>query len=1136
MTPADYELVAQLGAGLDGVSFRARRLSDDRAVEFRTLAAARADEAHWSRLAQRLRLARLLDRPGARRVLDLDLDADPPWLAVEFADGQPLTRALEGRLPLPAAEGLALASYLAGVLHEAHRLGLAHGALGPDTVLVTAHPPLLVDFTGAATRENQSRLSPSCMGQFADDIAALGAVAAWLLSGRAVEPGKDVPDAVPPAARGVLANMLSLHPDDRPGPAEVEARLAEALRACVAENDLATTRLADLAAAGPATERPPDQLGRFRLDKKLGAGGMGEVWRAIDTSDGRVVAVKTLLPEHTRNPTMLKRFQKEARLLAEVNNPYVTNLLEVNEDGGVHYLVVEYVAGRSAAALLEGKGAVEEGLALAIAADVCQALVIAHERGVVHRDIKPDNILLISSDGDGQVAKLSDFGLARHVVESESLHLTRTGAVVGTPLYLAPEQCRSDPVDARSDVYSLGATLFHLLAGKPPYTGDGPLAVMQQHLQAPIPSLKSVNAALSDGVCRLVERAMAKEPAHRSTDAAELLAEIDRVRRGEPARMEVHPRLPVADPARVLHYDFSWELESSPAELWPHVTNTERLNRAIQMSPPQWSAQPDSEGKVRRRGHLSKAGLEIDWEEHPFEWVEGRRFGVLREYSAGPFRWLVSMIDLAPRPGGGTALTHRLRLEPTGVLGRAIGAVQVGFQTRRSLGRVYRRIDVVARGRAGAFADPFEEAASLTPTQQRRLDDGLDRLARHGIDPAVVERLGTFLATAPPQDVARVRPLALARRLGLDGDAVVAACLHAAREGLLVLLWDLLCPICRIPSEVKDTLKALRDHGRCEACNADYELDFGRSVELIFRADPTIRDAELGVYCVGGPAHSPHVVAQIRVAAGERVELELSLTAGAYRLRGPQLPVALDLCVEPGPHPTRWEVDLGRMADRGTTFLRPGGQVLGLANSHDKELVVRLERAAQRDDALTAARASALALFRELFPGEVLSPGRLVSIATVTLAQTALTGLRGLAESEGEARAFARLHDHLRDVETAARQHGGALVKAVGDGALLAFPDPARALRAALALEPDPARKLALHRGPALAATINDQLDYFGATVRELEEILEMAKDGERLVSQPVMDDPAVSALLRAGRVAPELRRAGRLAVHAVAP
>src|SRR5262249_54109278 len=157
--------------------------------------------------------------------------------------------------------------------------------------------------------------------------------------------------------------------------------------------------------------------------------------------------------------------------------------------------------------------------------------------------------------------------------------------------------------------------------------------------------------------------------------------------------------------------------------------------------------------------------------------------------------------------------------------------------------------------------------------------------------------------------------------------------------------------------------------------------------------------------------HSPHVVAQVRVAAGERVELGLDLAAGAYRVRGPQLPAACDLDVAPGATATRLEFNLGRMP-AGKASLRPGRAELVLTNPTGGELIARVERTAARDDALTAARASSLALFRELFPGEVLSPGQLVSVATVTLLVTELVGPASLYESLGDARAFGLLHEH----------------------------------------------------------------------------------------------------------------------------
>jgi class 3 adenylate cyclase len=205
--------------------------------------------------------------------------------------------------------------------------------------------------------------------------------------------------------------------------------------------------------------------------------------------------------------------------------------------------------------------------------------------------------------------------------------------------------------------------------------------------------------------------------------------------------------------------------------------------------------------------------------------------------------------------------------------------------------------------------------------------------------------------------------------------------------------------------------------------------------------------------------------------------------------------------------------------------LRPGGQVLVLTNDHSEELVVRVERTARRSDALTAARASSLALFRELFPDEVLSPGQLMSVATVTLLVTDLEGSATLYHNLGDARAFAVIHEHFRLVGDAVRAEGGAPVKTVGEGLVAAFPDAAAAVRAALELhkalvrgEGTAALKLraGVHRGPALAATVNDQLDYFGTTVRRALALPALARVGECVLTREVAADPEVDALLRA--------------------
>ena len=175
----------------------------------------------------------------------------------------------------------------------------------------------------------------------------------------------------------------------------------------------------------------------------------------------------------------------------------------------------------------------------------------------------------------------------------------------------------------------------------------------------------------------------------------------------------------------------------------------------------------------------------MSWREHPFEWVEGRRLGVLREFRQGPFQWFVSIVELTPRGDGGTTLTHSVRIAVKGLLGRAVANIKIGSQARRSMDEVYRRIDACLTGKLGhdPVIDPFEPPPVLARERRQRLDRWLSTLGQHGIDPTVVERVGDFLAQAPSREVARIRPLALAARLGLDADQVVAACMHGAKDG-----------------------------------------------------------------------------------------------------------------------------------------------------------------------------------------------------------------------------------------------------------------------------------------------------------------------------------------------------------------
>ncbi|WP_034509083.1 Stk1 family PASTA domain-containing Ser/Thr kinase [Blastococcus sp. URHD0036] len=294
----------------------------------------------------------------------------------------------------------------------------------------------------------------------------------------------------------------------------------------------------------------PQVLGeRYEIGGVLGRGGMAEVHRGRDLRLGREVAVKVLRSDLARDPSFQVRFRREAQAAASLNHPAIVAVYDTGEDrgptGNTPYIVMEYVEGETLRDVLRREGVLPPERAMSLAADICGALDFSHRNGIVHRDVKPGNVMITPA---GSV-KVMDFGIARAVSDSAAT-MTSTAAVIGTAQYLSPEQARGEGVDARSDVYSLGCLLYELVTGAPPFTGDSPVSVAYQHVREDPRLPSSINPAISPELDSILLKAMSKNPANRYQSAAEMRNDLLRALAGQ--RVEATPVMGEAERTAVI--------------------------------------------------------------------------------------------------------------------------------------------------------------------------------------------------------------------------------------------------------------------------------------------------------------------------------------------------------------------------------------------------------------------------------------------------------------------------------------------------------------------------------------------------------------------------------------------------------
>ena len=588
-------------------------------------------------------------------------------------------------------------------------------------------------------------------------------------------------------------------------------------------------------------------------------------------------------------------------------------------------------------------------------------------------------------------------------------------------------------------------------------------------------------------------------------------------------------------PLREYHKRWEFDLKSSPEKLWPFIADTNRFNRDTGV--PSIEVGKDKRGRnARRKVRLSLYGLPVEWEEQPFEWVKPFRFGIERVYSKGPLARLRVLVELTPKPDGGTHLIYQVWSTPRNIPGAVAIPMQMNLVVARRFRASIQKYDDLAF--KGAAVETPEHNTSQSSFDLQRLSalksklladiEGTDAAAQKT---AIAERLIDFIEHGDDLAVARIRAYKLADDWEEPRRLVLEVCLRATRAGLLDFQWDLLCPLCRGAQQSGVSLKDIETNIHCDTCQIDFTVDFDRYVELTFRPNPAVRRVAVFSYCIGSPHWTPHVVAQQLLPAGEKRELTLPLERGNYRLRALELSGSQDVTVSPE------GADAAQVTLSRNGWNREPLQVnerfsLSLKNETDAEQLLILERMEWSDQATTAAEVTALQMFRDLFASEALRPGEQISVGTLTVLFTDLRHSTQLYREIGDATAFGRVMSHFDVVKKAIVEHDGAIVKTIGDAVMAVFRSAVDGLLAMLEVQrllAEPADggiplqlKAGLNTGPCIAVTLNDRLDYFGSTVNMAARLEGLSSGSDVIISRPVYEDARVRELIESGELTAE--------------
>lgn len=569
----------------------------------------------------------------------------------------------------------------------------------------------------------------------------------------------------------------------------------------------------------------------------------------------------------------------------------------------------------------------------------------------------------------------------------------------------------------------------------------------------------------------------------------------------------------------------SMDLAAPPERVWPFLAETDRFNRIIGMH--EVSYRPIEGGAggggARFVAETRAGGFKLVYEEFPFEWTHQRAFGVHRRMRGGPiesYTWRVTLDEpravngdaAAQGPGleGGTRLGVRFEIVPRTWALRPVA----WLNARRFAAKVEELGALVDAHVLEGAPSPYMKPVS--PSDPALVQAALERL-RKDVRPELVSKLGQLVRGGADADVVRIRPFALADTWKEDRREVLRALLHAVPAGLVEMRWGIICPSCLTASQQVRGLEEITAEGHCQLCDITFGLDLDRSVEATFLPHPSVRRVPEGMFCIGGPARTPHVLVQALVESNAAKTLAAPLESGRYRLFARGGAAATLEVDEAGAATVDASIEEGRIAP-ARLHVHPGGE-LRVSNHLADARHAKIERLDFASTAATAHVVSTLPEFRTIFSSDLLKRGTPLKVARTAVLFSDLTGSTALYTRVGDAAAFRLVDDHFDVIRAVVAEHDGVLVKTMGDAVMATFVDATACARAAVAalvrFESFRARekhgslvglKVGMYAGACYVVTANGALDYFGQTVNVASRVQHLAESGQIVMPHDILE------------------------------